>query len=332
MNLRLKLCRLLVLLPVLLPLLVVTPVLAGDPPDPPSEITIESVKAYEGLWEAGDMLFLIEYKVMYTPDPTQDPQDTFLVGIWDGTTKGPDRALDYYQHNFTSIYMTPAQVASFGYVLNDELKVRVLGNPSIFPSLSEGVDMRTTTLTAGRWLKGSSLDITRGYLADWSIVLARDLEESWGITLLTSGGKLNSTGMVKFKEAIPGLDSICPTIFQVYSSYPGYEDPTYTKSFETTLQGRMGARLEAVLDGLGQWVVGKPNMGRLVGGAGLALIFFVLSGRIFIATGSVPTSIVVSLPFLFAGNIIGILPLSITFIAAFLVALFFSVTFILGRL
>lgn len=324
------LCRLLVLLVAVLVLLsVVTAAYAIVNPD---SVSIESIRVYEGLWEEGDMLFLVEYKVMYAVDPEEDPQDTFLLGVWDGDVKGPDRPLDYYQHNFTSVYVTAAQVTAFGYAFEDEFKVRVTGNPVFFPSLVEGTNMKTVTLSGGNWLNGGSLEATREYLAAWCIVLAGDLEDSWSITLLTSGDRLNSTGISKFRETIPGLDSICPDIFQVYTTYPEYEDPTYDPTYEVTLLGRTGPRLEAVLDGLGQWITGKEDMGGLVGGVGLSVMFFVLAGRIFVATGSVPTAIVVSIPFLFVGNIIGVLSLTITFVAAFLVVVVFSVTFILGRL
>ena len=320
---------LLLVLPLLLVLATATPVLAIANPD---SIAINSVRAYEGLWEAGDMLFVVEYEVMYDPDPEEDPQDTFLAGIWDGAVKGPDRPLDYYQHNFTSIYLTAAEATSFGYEINDELKVRVTGNPSYFPTLVEGTNMSTVTMTAGHWLGGGTLQETRDYLANWCIVLAGVLEDSWDIPLLSSADKLNSAGRLKFLEAIPGLDGICPDIFLVSASYPGYEEPDYDPAYEEDLKGRVGAKLLSILDNLGKWVTGKENLGSLVGGVGLAVLFFILAGRIFIATGSVPTAIVVSLPFLFAGNLIGILPLSITFIAAFLVSVMFAITFILGRL
>lgn len=330
MRVRQRLSKLVLLLAIIFPLiLVATPVYAISDPD---SISVESTKVYEGLWEAGDMLFLVEYKVMYTVDPTEDPQDTFLLGVWEGAVKGPDRALDYYQHNFTSVYLTAAQVASFGYEYGDELKIRVTGNPSFFPSLTEGVNMKTVTLTSGHWLKGTTLEETRQYLADWCIILAETFETSWGTPLLTSGGRLNPTGTVKFKEAIPSLDEVCPCIFQVYSTYPEYGDPTYGSAFSDELESRTGARLTGVLAGLGQWTVGKPDMGGLVGGILLAILFFVLAGRIFIATNSVPASIAVGFPFILVGNVVGILSLAITFVAVFLIVVVFAITFILGRL
>ena len=250
----------------------------------------------------------------------------------DDAVKGPDRPLNWYQHNIISIYLTAAEVTTFGYTLSDELKIRVMGNPAYFPALTEDVNMDTVTLAAANWVNEGSLEGTAEFLAIWCIVLAEVLEASWSLTLLTTGDKLNSLGMITFQDAIPGLDSICPDIFQVYTTYPDYTDPTYTPTYETDLLGRTGARLTAVLEGLGQWITGKAGMGGLVGGVGLAVLFFVLAGRIFIATGSVPIAIVVSIPFLFVGNVIGILSLSITFIAALIVVVLFAVTFILGRM
>ena len=58
-----------------------TPVYAIDAPD---SISVESIRVYEGIWETGDMLFLVEYKVMDDPDPSEDPWDTYLVGVWAG--------------------------------------------------------------------------------------------------------------------------------------------------------------------------------------------------------------------------------------------------------
>lgn len=316
------------LLVVVSQLLLVTPVYAIANPD---SISVESVKAYVGVWEAGDMLFVVEHRVMYTTEPTEDPSDAFLVGVWKSTVKGPDRPIIDYQHNFLSIYLTLAQVTSFGYVINDELKIRVMGNPSLFGTLTEGVNMRTYTLSAGNWLQGSSMTQTRQYLADWSIILAKVFEVSWTVTLLTSADKLNTTGKMIFEEAIPGLQSICPSIFQVSASYPEMPAAPGAKTFEATLKARAGTRLTTALEDLGEWITGKSGMGVLIGGLGVGLLYFILAGRIFISTGSVPIAVAVSIPFLFVGNLVGILPLTVTFIAAFLVVVTFGLTFILGR-
>lgn len=301
--------------------------------DNPNLIAIKSVRAFVGTFEAGDMLFIVEHNVKYEIDPLDDPEDTFLVGIWNESgSKGPEVRLDYYQYNISSIYLTAAQVISFGYEINDELRVRILGDPAYFSSIQEGINMRTFTLTPAHWIQGVSLSETRELLGNWCITLAEVLEEEWDIILLTNLYYLNATGRTKFEEVIPGLQTICPEIYQTSTSFPEKAPEAGEPQFEETLSGRMGERLSNVLDNFGSWLFGKEGMGTLVGGVGLAILYFILAGRIFIATGSVPGSIAVSIPFLFAGNLIGVLPLTITFIAAFLVVVAFGITFVLGRL
>ena len=136
---------------------------------------------------------------------------------------------------------------------------------------------------------------------------------------------------MKFEEAIPGLQTACPDIFQISASYPDEPAAAGNATFQATLTGQMGDRLSGVLENFGSWIFGKESMGIFVGGIGLAILFFILAGRIFVATGSVPGAIAISIPFLFVGNLIGVLPLVITFIAAFLCVLTFGVLFILGR-
>ena len=305
-------------------------VLAIDDPD---SITIRTVRAYEGLWEEDDMLFVVEYDVEYGIDPVEDPDETYAVGIWSPTlVKGPDRPLNYYQHNVISVYLTPAQVTSFGYAVDDELRIRVFGNPTFFPSLTEGVNMRTVTLSPTHWTSGSTLAITRTALGNRVITIAGSLETSWGITLLTTNDKLNSVGKATFEEAIPGLQGICPDIFQLAVTTPAVPAGPGDPVFEEGLQTRMGARLEGSMRGISTWILGDDSHYLLIAGLCLGMVYFVLAGRIFIATGSVPGAIVVSLPFLFVGNLVGLLPLSFTFVAAFLVTVTFGVTFVLARL
>ena len=65
-------------------LLLSSPVYAISNPD---SITIESVRVFQNLWETGDQLYVVEYKVMYDSDPDEDPEDTFLVGVWSDSTQ-----------------------------------------------------------------------------------------------------------------------------------------------------------------------------------------------------------------------------------------------------
>lgn len=293
----------------------------------PTSITIESVRIFQNLWVDGDQLYVVQFKVMYDPVPEERSGDTFLIGITP-TTPMISKPLDYYLHNFTSIYLTPTQAIGW----KGSYSIKVMGNPAYFTTLTEAVNMRTLALSDPYWISGSMAD-SREYLGAWCIQLAEtfssDAPVGWGIDLLTATGKLNTVGAVKFREAIPGLEGIVPDIFAVAVSYPEYTPEEHPKTYEEYLRTVGGERLETALNNLGTFL---HIPGAIVGGLGLAILYFVLAGRIFTATGSVPAAVTVSLPFLFAGNLIGILPLYITFIAGLLVLVMFGVTFVLGRM
>jgi len=290
----------------------------------PDSITIESVRVFQNLWDDsgdGDQLYVVEYKVMYPPPhPTEDPNDTFFVGIWDGAVLKYSRPLNYYGHNIISIYLTEAR----GLTWSDPYTIRVSGNPAYFSSLVEDINMDSLVLAGGNWVSGTQTD-SRGYLQSWCVTLAQTLETSWGTALLTSSSKLNILGSATFKEAIPELNGICPTLFQ----YLEYSTEAPTQAYQVELETRLGARLQSVLTNLGTFF---HVPGAMIGGVGFGIIFFILTGSIFAATGSVPGAIAVSIPFIIAGNIIGLIPLVITFVFGLIVVVLFGVTFILGRM
>jgi len=322
--------RILVLLSVVLSVfLVATPVLAIDNPD---SIDLLSVRVYQNIYEDGDWLVLGEYDIAYNSTPAEAANETFCLVLRNGVNITAVGYVVEYNHHIGTIYLDSSSVDDLGLVWgNTTYNVSVIGHPDFFTDLTEGVNMSTTVLTAGYWIEGET-DESRDYLANRIIVLAKYLEEDWGIDLVDTDNKLNCEGREEVLKAVTYLDVICPDIFASCSEIPGYTPPSYNPEYEDTLLSRTGVRLTAALNGLGLWITGKPNMGLLFGGLGLAILFFILAGRIFVATGSVPGAIAISIPFLIGGNLIGILPLSITFIAAFFAALSFGVTYIIGRL
>ncbi len=303
----------------------------GNPPFPayavanPDSISIKSVRVFQNLWTTGDQLFVIEYKVMYAADPSEDPADTFLAGIWSGSTPQFSRPLNYYGHNITSIYLTPSE----SLVWEGSYSVQVMGNPVYFDPLVEGTNMSTLGLPGSDayWVSGIEED-SRFYLHNWALVLAEGLQVSWAVTLLTDEGRLNSTGSATFLTAIPGLNSIIPDFFTVSASVTGFDEYVFTGIYQDTLTERVGDRLKGALDNLGEFL---HIPGELVGALGLGILYFTLAGRIVTSTGSAPAAIVISFPFLIAGSFMGLLPLAWLFVAIFMALVLFGVTFILVK-
>ena len=301
-----------------------TPVCAIGNPD---SITVESVRIFQNLWETGDQLYVVEHKIMYASDPDEDPGDTFLVGLWQGSTQVYSKPVNYYAHNVVTIYLTPTQALTW----EGSYSIKVMGNPAYFPTLTEGTNMRTLELSGGHWVSGTQEE-SRAYLQAWVVHLAEVFEASWPgeVDLLTAADTLNEAGAAVFKEAIPGLETICSGVFAVSVGYPEMEEPAFTGgAYQEKLRERVGTRLTGALNGLGTFL---HMPGFLVGGVGLGILYFVLAGRILVATGSVPSSIIVSLPFLLAGNYVGLIPLVITFTIGLVVLVLAGAVFILGRL
>jgi len=307
-----------VLFALVLLLSIVTPVLAVANPD---SIYINSVRVFENLWETDDQLYFVEYEVNYASEPTEEPGDTFLIGIFDGSTVLVTAPIVDYQHNISVIYLDADEALVWG----SDYSIKVFGNPTYFASLVEGTNLRTLLMTADYWVTGAQEE-SRGYLGDWCLGVAEDLEIDWAIDLLTSSGKLNDTGSEKFLEAIPGLNNICPEIFSTVTFSPEVTTTSFAQTYAKTLTP--GTKLQGIVDDLGD-TIGVPGV--LIGGAGLMMLYFILAGRIFIATGNTATAIVLGIPFILAGVLLGLLPLVWVFVAGFTVIVLFAIIFILGR-
>jgi len=323
-----KLRILIILTAILSVFILVTPVLAYDNPD---AIDLNSVRVYQNVYESGDWLILCDYDITYNVTPPDPATDTFCLVLRDGSNITAVGETISYNHSIGMIYLGSSDVADRGLTWgNVTYNVSVMGHPDYFDNWEEGVNMTTTVLTSGYWITGTTEE-SRDYLASRIILLMKFIEIDWGEDYVTVNNKLSEEGADIVLAVIPYLNIICPNIFENPSQIPGYIPPDYNPEYEERLLTRAGARLSAVLANASQWLLGRNDMGILIGGLGVAILYFILAGRIFVATGSVPGAIAISIPFLVGGNLIRLIPLSITFIAAFFAALAFGVTYMLGR-
>src|SRR4030042_568059 len=77
----------------------------------PDDIQVYSAKAFENIFETGDMLFVMRYNVEYASEPTEDAEYTFQMQLLNSIDNSLiiSRPLNYYQINVHSIYLTAAQ-------------------------------------------------------------------------------------------------------------------------------------------------------------------------------------------------------------------------------
>jgi hypothetical protein len=249
----------------------VTPVFAIGDPD---YVSIGDAYVFRDVIDNGDQLYFVRYDVSYSPVPGEDADETWEVALYDSIgSLVATRPLNYYQHNIISIYLTAAQAITWGSA--HQLIIR--GNPAVFETLVEGTNQRTRVLGSGDYFEVADLG---GIM----ITQAGILEDDWGITLLTLSDKLNVTGATYFTAAVPGLNSMVPSIFQyggvVYSQPPF---PTPDTAYADTLRGNLGD-----LGNVGGAVANITGGSAAAANAWIALIGAVVMGSIVVAATNKP--------------------------------------------
>jgi len=298
-------------------LLVCTPVLGA--PGNPNSITIGDAYVFRNLVAVGDQLWFMRYDVSYATIPSELPEDTYLMAIYDldGFTLLHTRPLNYYQHNIISIYLPAVDALTW----SGAYVVRIMGNPGVFDPLIEGVNMRSRTLGAGDY---------REFVDLGGIMLtqAEILQTDWGFNLLSIGGRLNVTGAIYFDEAVPGLYSIVPEIYEITTSYPGVTKTDWNHTYEEELLVRRGPVLNSSFIDIGAWL-GTSREWIATGWAGMLAVM--VGGGVFATTKRPDWSI------LFAGLTIpvavyvGIVNLNLWVVLMFVVLIAFGILFLMGR-
>ena len=299
-------------------LLVTIPVSAV--PANPDSITLHTVKVFQNIFEANDVLFVTSYDVEYTNEPTEPASATFEIAILDGTTLVQRRSLNYYQYNIQSVYFNAADAASLTW--GKEYKVRVQGTPTYF-TLTENVTMDTITLSSSHWISGTMTE-SRELLKLHCISLAATLEDVWNIVLLvttTTGQVLNSTGRITFLDAIPELDSAVPDLFQVATSTVAVTKQTRTAAYEeqTTIGNMLGTQIKAAFDGVGDYL---NISGEKVAFLWIMLFALVVASIVFLSTSNTVAAMVLTIPILLIGAWTGALPLAVLFTLVAIVVIF----------
>ena len=297
----------------------VTPVFAiGNP----TSVNILEAAVFTGLWETGDRLVYIRYNVDYSPVPTEDASDTWLAMWINGAGTPVVRPLNYYQHNIISIYLTAAQVTTYTFTWGTNYWIRVSGSPSIF-TLVEGTNMRTTMLVVGDYKSLSDAGV-------YFLGQAQILENSWGIDLVGSYGKLNTTGSTYFREAIPNLEDALPEIFTEIVDIPTATRGNFTKAGQTSFASHTGPNLSAAMTAIGTWL---GTTGGWMGFYSMIMVMGVFAAGMFAATKIPVAGLFGAVAILGLWAYLGLgsdLLVALGAVAT-VVAILFGVVFIMGR-
>lgn len=291
----------------------------------PDYITIEDIYAFRNVLETGDQLYFVRYDVSYNATPNEDASETYQMVLYDvgEATLIHSEPLKYYQHNIISMYFSAAKVTEHGLVWGSAYVVKIRGNPVKFDSLTEGINMRTRTL--GGDFKEASV------LGTIMLGQAQKLQDDWaGITLLTTGGLLNTTGAYTFEKAIPNLHIMVPEIYSSVLVYPTVERRVWTRAYEESLQAHAGSRLTNSMTSIGSiFGISEGWTSFWLGG----VIFLVVVGVMYGATKNPGMSMIMAYPVLvgYAWLGLGSSWLQIVGITFLIVGIMFGIYFILQR-
>jgi len=308
-------------------ILVASPVLAMANPNGIAFYCVGTQPVYKVFYnvlESDDMLFVAEQYVHYAVTQNITASEAFLFEVLN--TTGNDTIasipLNEYEAKPISIYLSATQVATANITVGDALILRIMGNPLIFASPTG--NSVNSTLAGSDYvdqLLGDDGGVaTSNNLRNFLINLADDLETFDGppagseYIVTVSGVKYLSTiGGSIFLEGIPGLDAMCPILFQYASSPSTGDEPESTGAYASTLSplAKWGQTASDGLTNLGIYLGINQQL------AGTAMLLTLAAGlAIFVysrtQSGMVVLLLVGTMPFL--GAWMGLLPIALAFI------------------
>lgn len=299
---------------ILLALLIVTPVLAIEPP---SSLSIDGVWVYRNCREAGDQLYLVSYNISYGTNPTEDASEAYLVRLMDGATElKATRPYAYYNDGYgegvASIYFdavdAPTWIGNYTMLL--------VGNPF----LSWNGTVPEAELNGFNIWQDNDIAITRVVLSGRIATLATDLETAWGqdmVNLSDTGQQvLTNYGLAYFINVVPYLSGIAPYVFAddqgrgsgvVRPEIPDeVVDTTYADSLVSDIIGTP-FDLTAMATSFG---TSRGAMTAILYYGILAVIVIILARKL----GTIKPMMLLSIPLVILGAFIGV-PLIVTILA-----------------
>lgn len=233
--------------------------------DPPTSMSIQSVRAFQGLVEPGDMLIVFHYRIVYASYTgiTPSASETFIFRLFspDGSTllaNSTPYTFPYFETNgygdgVSAFYFTDIPEAGWG----QGYRINMLGVPAYYDPPQTFIYTMTTadySTTAGQVDSRQDMytyiislcDTFRNFYPDYNLKSSTD-----------SGEVLSVYGEAYFRATIPGLQTLCPQLFIVQSYVPEKMPitPAYNMSLQETYTERLaGSDLMTGADRIGEYM------------------------------------------------------------------------------
>ena len=292
-----------------------TPVLAEDPTN--YTVTIPTAKAFQNVFQTGDILIIFEYDIAYVTTPTVAVSDLFFTQLMaaDGITvlTPTDKLLPTYNYNMSAFYFTAADVTALGLVWGTAYYIEIDGTASFAPAFTP-VQYQ---LIAAKWITGIAA-LTAGYIRTYLIdTLVPDIQTHSGTTYLTStanGTVLNTAGRILVISAIPYLDTPIPQLFQLAVQQVQVTQPVETGTLQTqlSLSNKLGTQLSTAFTNFG---VLLNISGQQVAMGWILICILIVVSIVFLNTGNIVGASICAIPMAAIGMWIGAIPVAFIFTA-----------------
>jgi len=301
----------------------------------PNAISIIGVKAFQNVFEAGDILYFCEYNLAYATLPTLSPNETYSLSLIepDGNTVVVTRSLFAYGYNIQSIYLTAAQVASIPITWGEGDYLRISPYPA-FLAPEEGVNQATKQLSTAApsdWIASASVaanDASNSSFSFYIMNLFKRIEVGQGVpvgTYATLGSNGNPTlseaGRGILLQAVPFIDSVLTDIF--ITSLSDINVAFKTSNTDTNLQTSintqkiLGNTFATEKTNIANWLgISENSAGGLVAFFIMALMF----GISFYVIRDIPSAMLMTFVFSIILAGVGLIPINLMFVLVIIAA------------
>lgn len=281
--------------------------------------TVELYNVFENVAETGDMLFMAEGFVYYAAEPTDySASEAFMFQILNtsGNVTYLSVPLNDYGDRPISIYQTAEQVTALGLTSGTAYGIRIMGNPTIFPSQTGNTV--SSYLTASDYIDQSVATDDNNPLRDFVILMAQNMEDNDApasdyLVDVQGTQYLTPTGGNLFLEGVPGLYSFCPVAFQTVLVPLEGDVPSGSGAYAAslTVQAQWGQTIADGLTQFGSYLGINQALAGSVVFFGLAMAFAVF---VYKKTESGLSVLLLLAAMPFMGAWLGLMPMALAFI------------------
>ncbi len=212
--------------------------------DNPTTISIEDVRAYDGVLVTDDLLLVVEYNIVYASTPTETIDQAFLGRFKrDGTEYASVEPYPYndkgYGRGVFSLYWSKEQKEAdsieFENPNGESYTITFQGKVGVFPGTAPG----TTTATIDWRDSSRTQDELFSHIRALANAFQNDSGWSDNIPLISTSAdiiQLTAKGEDYFSNAVPSLGSMIPSIFSSGVTSPDDTVSEHSREFEDELK------------------------------------------------------------------------------------------------